>query len=671
MRDELPRHGAWVFLLLAATGGDARAATLTVGEGQAYGKIQLAIDAASDFDLILVKPGTYKEAIDFKGKKVEVRSERGRELTAIDATGIAKSPVVVFKTKETAQSVLEGFTLTGGTGFSVAVNVLAGGGVFVDQCSPSIRDCSIVRNTAVKGGGIFIQGPGASPAVIGCEVAENITTVATGSAGAGILVYLPGTTADTVTIKDTLIWRNRARVATAALGGGLHIGGPNANARVFLDGCTVRMNAIGAGTAFPPSASAGEGGGAYLDTIGVTFQGGEVKENVASNGGGLVVKNLGPASTVARLSVEENVALNGGGGFYFPSGTVCLIAIADVAIVENSAGTAGGGGMLIDSGAPTIDSCRFIGNVTTGSGGAIRFKATGAKSTIKDALFLQNKASVQGGGVYVSSAATAPSVYSNCIFAGNTAATGGGAVYNKAPAAAIAKFLHCTIAGNSTTSGAGGIHFDAAGTSGLVQNAILWDNKPNDYPADQADTLSYSDVENPRMPAAAVGVLSVDPGFVNPTADPPDLHLRPDSEVRDKGNAGTDADLAAVTEDFDGRPRSFDGDADGTAAPDMGAYELQVGTSAGARFARGDADGTAPLSLTDAVVILQYMFLSGEKPLCMDAADADDSGIIDLSDPVSILNHLYLAGSPPPDPGPAGCAKDPTADDIPCDASTC
>ena len=44
------------------------------------------------------------------------------------------------------------------------------------------------------------------------------------------------------------------------------------------------------------------------------------------------------------------------------------------------------------------------------------------------------------------------------------------------------------------------------------------------------------------------------------------------------------------------------------------------------------------------------------------AADADDNGNVDLSDAIRILNFLFLGGPEPPVPGPAACGPD-SADD--------
>ena len=84
-------------------------------------------------------------------------------------------------------------------------------------------------------------------------------------------------------------------------------------------------------------------------------------------------------------------------------------------------------------------------------------------------------------------------------------------------------------------------------------------------------------------------------------------------------------------------------------------------------FRRGDADGSGGLDITDAIFTLNYLFLAGAAPTCMDTADADDSGGLDVTDAIYSLNYQFQAGSPPPAPGPTTCGVDPTDDDLaPC-----
>jgi hypothetical protein len=83
-------------------------------------------------------------------------------------------------------------------------------------------------------------------------------------------------------------------------------------------------------------------------------------------------------------------------------------------------------------------------------------------------------------------------------------------------------------------------------------------------------------------------------------------------------------------------------------------------------FRRGDADANAAIELTDAIFVLEFMFLGGARPSCLDAADADDNGAIELTDAIFILEFMFLGGPAPPAPFP-NCGTDPTADNLaPC-----
>lgn len=84
-------------------------------------------------------------------------------------------------------------------------------------------------------------------------------------------------------------------------------------------------------------------------------------------------------------------------------------------------------------------------------------------------------------------------------------------------------------------------------------------------------------------------------------------------------------------------------------------------------FRRGDVNRDLDLDTTDPVSVLNWLFLDGPVPACMDAADVDDSGTLDITDSVYHLNYAFLGGSPPLPPGPHFCGPDPTLDDLGCD----
>ena len=83
--------------------------------------------------------------------------------------------------------------------------------------------------------------------------------------------------------------------------------------------------------------------------------------------------------------------------------------------------------------------------------------------------------------------------------------------------------------------------------------------------------------------------------------------------------------------------------------------------SFGDRFQRGDADGDGREDISDAIFLLNTLFLGGPESACADAADFDDNGVHDLSDSIFLLNENFGWGitlmsftSRPPDPAVVG-----------------
>ena len=169
---------ALLALLLSPLLANPAAAQTTIRVPADQPTIQAAISAAAPGDVVLVAPGTYFEQINFLGKAIILTSEAGPSGTIID--GSAGGAVVTFNAGEGRGSVISGFTITNGGGFS-------GSGVVVSNASPIIDTNIITANRGCDGVGINVSF--GSPLITNNQITGNIRAGCSGGVGgAGIKV---------------------------------------------------------------------------------------------------------------------------------------------------------------------------------------------------------------------------------------------------------------------------------------------------------------------------------------------------------------------------------------------------------------------------------------------------------------------------------------------------
>ena len=137
-----------------------------------YNSIQLAIAASADGDRVLVGPGTWMGSVDTRNLAITIESMIGAQATILDAGGAGS----VFKITrgETPDTIIRGFTITGGTG-TLHDTLLHGGAFYIKDSSPTIEDCTITGNVAQMGAGGSVDH--GSPRFNNCVFQDNYATI--------------------------------------------------------------------------------------------------------------------------------------------------------------------------------------------------------------------------------------------------------------------------------------------------------------------------------------------------------------------------------------------------------------------------------------------------------------------------------------------------------------
>ena len=94
---------------------------------------------------------------------------------------------------------------------------------------------------------------------------------------------------------------------------------------------------------------------------------------------------------------------------------------------------------------------------------------------------------------------------------------------------------------------------------------------------------------------------------------------------------------------------------------------LGVGLLGAMDFIRGDSNRDGVRNIADPIHTINFLFVAGTAPHCLDSADINDDGFVDLADVVYQLSFIgILTAAPISFPEPNSCGIDPSADSLDC-----
>ncbi len=300
-------------------------------------------------------------------------------------------------------------------------------------------------------------------------------------------------------------------------------------------------------------------------------------------------------SSAGELRLSNCLFLQNGaafGGAIWSLGRVpsCQVALTNCQFYENTA-TDGGAINLSSDVTFSIEGCSFrLNDASTYGGGIYVYKDSDLR--ISRTEFQENVAAYGGA---IATAATGGGVniaveVVQSVFFKNSARDvngDGGAIRIGTSVSTVSLYVLSSAFHQNRCIGAGSaieIYHGVTGTPVLIENSIIWGN--TNY-SSQLRLPNNARVRTSCLPTAGedinwtgAGNINADPKFVDPSNG--NLRLDIGSPCIDRGNNYTDyyprlsgLQLAPAL-DLDGNWRIVDGNGDGNAVVDMGAYEFQA-----------------------------------------------------------------------------------------------
>ena len=337
-----------------------------------------------------------------------------------------------------------------------ASNIGSGGGVHVNDASPTFLSSRIVNNQAkFAGGGIFaIAAFGSANGEATVTLEDSVVSGNSVAAGQGGIAEAGGVHVEDFTVG--IVRRTAVKSNSAITAGGLG----SFRARFVIEDSIIEFN----------TAAGGFGGGINGNSNNVTpplqraasivLANSVVRNNTATLGGGISIggdvlcggtcaSNTGATKATLQITdslVDSNTVNGTGGGGIFVARTTLTITKSLVSRNHANGNGWGGGLMVTDATVATLTNVRIAANAAEklGGGAFVDINVTVSASTL---VFHDNTApAAGGGGIFVGSQANSGTVL-NTVFVDNT----GTDIVEQCPPASSAPFLTYTNTKFGTT----------------------------------------------------------------------------------------------------------------------------------------------------------------------------------------------------------------------------
>ena len=321
---------------------------------------------------------------------------------------------VVTANGSAATAGLDGFTITAGQANGGSFPADCGGGMYVNNGSPTLTNLIFSANYATNGGGM--ANIGGSPSLSQMTFTNNTASYL----GGGIY----NQNANPLLNKVTFIGNS----------------GPNGGGMYTESGHPTLLEVSFDGN------SGYYGGGMYNYSSSPALAEVTFSNNSAGNHGGGMYNNSSSSPTLNKVDFTNNSATHYGGGMF--NGNASNPVLENVAFFSNSAEL--GGGMYNDYSEPGIDKVTFKNNTASNAGGGMANRHS--SPILKNIIFSDNRANSNGGGLYDSD--SSPTL-TNVTFFANTTGPGpdhnGGGIYNTGASRPIV--VNAILWGNTAANG--------------------------------------------------------------------------------------------------------------------------------------------------------------------------------------------------------------------------